>query len=49
MKRGLTFLTGMLMGAALFGGGTAYAAGLMAEPINIPAIKVNPRFMSSPP
>ena len=32
MKRGLTFLTGMLMGAALFGGGTAYAAGLMAEP-----------------
>lgn len=32
MKRGLTFLMGMLMGAALFGGGTAYAAGLMAEP-----------------
>lgn len=32
MKRGLTFVTGMLMGAALFGGGTAYAAGLMAEP-----------------
>ena len=32
MKRGLTFLTGMLMGAVLFGGGTAYAAGLMAEP-----------------
>lgn len=32
MKRGLTFFAGMLMGAALFGGGTAYAAGLMAEP-----------------
>ena len=32
MKRGFTFVAGMLMGAALFGGGTAYAAGLMAEP-----------------
>ena len=32
MKRGFTFIAGMLMGAALFGGGTAYAAGLMAEP-----------------
>ena len=32
MKRGFTFFAGMLMGAALFGGGTAYAAGLMAEP-----------------
>lgn len=32
MKRGLTFVTGILMGAALFGGGTAMAAGLMAEP-----------------
>ena len=32
MKRGFTFVAGMLMGAALFSGGTAYAAGLMAEP-----------------
>ena len=32
MKRGFTFVAGMLMGAALFSGGTAYAAGLRAEP-----------------
>ena len=31
MKRGLYFTTGLLVGMALFGGGTAYAAGLMAE------------------
>ena len=32
MKQGVTFLAGMLMGAALFWGGAAYAVGLMAEP-----------------
>ena len=32
MKRGLYFASGLLVGMALFGGGTAYAAGLMAEP-----------------
>ena len=32
MKRGLYFASGLLVGMALFGGGTAYAAGLMASP-----------------
>ena len=31
MKRTLYFLTGMLVGAVLFGGGVAYAAGVIAE------------------
>ena len=31
MKRGLYFTAGLLVGMTLFGGGTAYAAGLMAE------------------
>ena len=32
MKKALHFVTGILVGAALFSGGTAFAAGLMAEP-----------------
>ena len=31
MKRVGTFITGLLIGAALFGGTAAYAAGIMAE------------------
>lgn len=31
MKRGFTFVAGMLVGAALFGGSTAYAAGVIAN------------------
>ena len=31
MKRVGTFITGLLVGATLFGGTAAYAAGIMAE------------------
>ena len=34
MKRGLSFFAGILVGATLFGGSVAYAAGVMAERSN---------------